>query len=82
MNAHSSVITDAQCEHRIGQEHQGSSFLHEQNILIRALDAVFTWQQRARERRALMRLDERALHDLALTRDSADAEASKPFWRS
>lgn len=55
---------------------------HAQALLIRALDAVFSWQDRARERRRLGTLDERLLHDIGVDRASADIEAFKPFWRS
>jgi uncharacterized protein YjiS (DUF1127 family) len=54
---------------------------HAQALLIRALDAVFSWQDRARERRRLGALDERLLHDIGVDRASADVEALKPFWR-
>lgn len=40
------------------------------------------WRQRARSRRELSALDDRALHDLNLTRCDAWHEASKPPWRS
>ncbi len=33
-----------------------------------------------RERQALRHLDERALHDLGLTRKEAETEARRPFW--
>ena len=33
-----------------------------------------------RERRALARLDDTALADIGLTREEADAEASRPIW--
>ena len=33
-----------------------------------------------RERRLLMRLDERALHDIGFDRGLAYCEASRPFW--
>jgi len=36
--------------------------------------------ERARQRRALARLDDRLLHDVGLTREQACAEAQRPFW--
>jgi uncharacterized protein YjiS (DUF1127 family) len=36
--------------------------------------------QRASQRRALARLNDRLLRDIGLTREEADAEARKPFW--
>lgn len=45
----------------------------------------WAWLRRAvelsRQRRALYRLDEGALHDLGLSRADAWQEADKPFWR-
>ena len=35
----------------------------------------------SRQRRALYRLDESALHDLGLSRADAWQEADKPFWQ-
>jgi Uncharacterized conserved small protein len=48
---------------------------------VRLLDTVLDWMDRARERRALARLDDRLLADLGLGRAEAWAEADKPFWR-
>ena len=33
-----------------------------------------------RQRRALARLDDKALADIGLTRDEAQIEANRPFW--
>ncbi len=40
------------------------------------------WRRRARGRRALARLSERELRDLALSRSDARLEIAKPFWRA
>jgi uncharacterized protein YjiS (DUF1127 family) len=40
------------------------------------------WRRRARERRELMRMSDRDLSDIALTRIDAWREAEKPFWRA
>lgn len=53
-----------------------------QQILIRVSDAIFTWEDRSRERRHLGALDDRLLHDIGVDRASANTEAAKPFWRS
>lgn len=49
------------------------------------LRRILVWLQRAvqisRQRRALYRLDEGALHDLGLSRADAWQEADKPFWQ-
>jgi uncharacterized protein YjiS (DUF1127 family) len=39
------------------------------------------WGARRRQRRALRRLDGRALQDLGLSRADVEREAAKPFWR-
>jgi uncharacterized protein YjiS (DUF1127 family) len=39
------------------------------------------WRRRARSRHDLMRLGDRELWDVRLTRADADGEASKPFWK-
>jgi uncharacterized protein YjiS (DUF1127 family) len=49
--------------------------------LLRAVDAILTWRERARTRRQLAMLDDRLLHDIGLTRVDAWSEAEKPFWR-
>jgi uncharacterized protein YjiS (DUF1127 family) len=46
------------------------------------LGQFFTWLQRARDRRALQRLDDHMLHDIGLSFADVEREASKPFWRS
>jgi uncharacterized protein YjiS (DUF1127 family) len=40
------------------------------------------WRQRASTRRALSQLSTAALQDIGIDRDSAAAEAAKPFWRN
>lgn len=39
------------------------------------------WHERARQRRALARLDDRLLRDIGITRAEANREINKPFWR-
>jgi uncharacterized protein YjiS (DUF1127 family) len=48
--------------------------------LLRALERVLSWQEVARQRRALLALDERLLKDIGITRADAELEASRPFW--
>jgi uncharacterized protein YjiS (DUF1127 family) len=50
--------------------------------LSHAIDLVFSWSERAYQRRRLRALTQRDLHDLGLTPADVDHEASKPFWRS
>jgi uncharacterized protein YjiS (DUF1127 family) len=48
--------------------------------VVRLLDMVFRWHERARQRRELDALDERMLKDIGLTRVDVEREASKHFW--
>jgi uncharacterized protein YjiS (DUF1127 family) len=40
------------------------------------------WRERARQRHALGRLDDRLLADIGVTRAEAERECAKPFWRT
>ena len=46
-----------------------------------ALAFVYEWRERSRQRRALLRLDDRMLRDIGLSRADVEGEVSKPFWR-
>jgi uncharacterized protein YjiS (DUF1127 family) len=48
---------------------------------IRWADALVTWLERDCQRRALLKLDERMLRDIGLSRADVEQEAEKPFWR-
>jgi uncharacterized protein YjiS (DUF1127 family) len=37
--------------------------------------------ERSRQRQALAQLDDHDLKDIGMTRQQANAEAAKPFWR-
>ena len=43
---------------------------------------VVVWLERYRARHQLKCLDARLLADIGLTREQAEAEASKPFWQA
>ena len=43
---------------------------------------VQEWICRARRRRDIAKLDERAIRDLGVTASQMEFEARKPFWRS
>jgi uncharacterized protein YjiS (DUF1127 family) len=49
--------------------------------LWRAADLLLIWQERARQRRRLLTLNDYMLRDIGLTRADVLAESSKPFWR-
>jgi uncharacterized protein YjiS (DUF1127 family) len=44
--------------------------------------AWLNWLERARERRELLALDDRALQDFGASRADAAREGDKPFWRA
>lgn len=43
---------------------------------------VYLWWQRARQRRALARLEPAQLDDIGVSAAQARRESSKPFWRA
>jgi uncharacterized protein YjiS (DUF1127 family) len=45
-----------------------------------AVTRLMRWHELARQRRALLMLDERILKDIGVTRAEAEREASRPFW--
>lgn len=47
----------------------------------RCLAGIGAWSERARQRRALGRLDDRLLRDIGLTPEQARSESMRPFWR-
>ena len=50
--------------------------------MLRAVELLQLWRERARQRRQLQCLNDRMLRDIGLTRADVFAEASKPFWQS
>jgi uncharacterized protein YjiS (DUF1127 family) len=46
-----------------------------------AINMLLDWQERARQRRQLLSLGDRALKDFGANRADAASEGSKPFWR-
>ena len=42
---------------------------------------VVVWRERAKQRKALLGLDERLLSDIGVTKAQAITEARKPFWK-
>ena len=56
--------------------HAQSSAIHSALRPLRIADMLAVWAQR----RALYRLDDAALRDIGLTRETALREASRPFW--
>jgi uncharacterized protein YjiS (DUF1127 family) len=50
--------------------------------MVRTLNALLAWRERARERSALAAMDDRALRDIGVCRAETWVEVEKPFWRS
>ena len=51
------------------------------SVLLRVVDQLLIWQNRARERAHLRDLNDHMRKDLGLSRADIDREASKPFWQ-
>jgi uncharacterized protein YjiS (DUF1127 family) len=51
------------------------------NIVAAAVWGVLGWAERARQRRALLALDEWMLKDIGLSHADVRHEYDKPFWR-
>ncbi|HSK41116.1 MAG TPA: DUF1127 domain-containing protein [Arenibaculum sp.] len=49
--------------------------------LLAAIDLLFDWQDRRRQRRHLAGLPDELLRDIGRTRADVEREVSKPFWR-
>jgi uncharacterized protein YjiS (DUF1127 family) len=46
-----------------------------------AVTRLLRWHELARQRRALLTLDDRMLKDIGVTRAEAEREAGRSFWR-
>jgi uncharacterized protein YjiS (DUF1127 family) len=51
-------------------------------LALAAAIRVVTWEQRRRTRNALKLLDRHLIKDIGLDPLTAEAEATRPFWRS
>jgi uncharacterized protein YjiS (DUF1127 family) len=51
-----------------------------QKFALAAVARLLRWHELARQRRALLTLDDRMLKDIGITRAAAEREASRPFW--
>jgi uncharacterized protein YjiS (DUF1127 family) len=51
------------------------------DAIVTVVTALLDWQERARQRRQLLALGDRALQDFGRSRADAVGEGEKPFWR-
>jgi uncharacterized protein YjiS (DUF1127 family) len=49
--------------------------------LMRVVDTLFIWHERARQRRFLATANSEILGDIGIGRAEIEAETEKPFWR-
>ena len=64
------------CTHESMTNHHGSG------LWAQISETLHTWRQRQQDRRALVGLTERDLHDVGLSWSDVVYEAEKPFWRA
>jgi len=50
-------------------------------IVASLIERLAEWQERARSRVLLGRMDDRMLRDMGISRSDVDVEVAKPFWR-
>jgi len=51
-------------------------------VLDKIITSLFVWLERARQRRQLLSLGDRALQDFGRSRADAAAEGDMPFWQA
>jgi uncharacterized protein YjiS (DUF1127 family) len=49
-------------------------------VIVKALEQLVIWQERADQRHALSELNEHLLKDIGISASEAYREARKPFW--
>jgi uncharacterized protein YjiS (DUF1127 family) len=67
----------------LGPAHNGPAFQlgrRLQTLATMACNRLLRWHELSRQRRALLRLNERMLKDIGITRLEAEREARRPFW--
>lgn len=82
MNRAAALCNDRMHDQENGPTRSGRPLARAQELLIVVFDKLGDWQERAGQRRQLMALDARMLHDIGLCRTTAIDEAAKPFWKS
>lgn len=62
----------------VGRKEPASRF---PTIVVAVVRGLTGWAERARQRRALLALDDSMLKDIGVTRADVMRECDKPFWR-
>jgi uncharacterized protein YjiS (DUF1127 family) len=62
--------------------HESMSNHHGSGLWGQITETLHVWHQRQQDRRALVGLTERDLHDVGLSWSDVVYEAEKPFWRA
>ena len=75
------IVADAGVAPRAGLAPSSDALGMLRAVAVRAIDVVFEWQERARQRYHLESLDDHLLKDIGLSRADVSREVSKPFWR-
>ncbi len=75
------IVADARVVPRAGRAPSSNALGMLRAVAVRAIDVLFEWQERARQRYRLETLDDHLLKDLGLSRADVSREVSKPFWR-
>jgi uncharacterized protein YjiS (DUF1127 family) len=74
--SHASPATGATEAHLSGREFTRAL----KRLTADVFATVLEWQERARQRRHLLELDDRMLEDIGVTWADVDREIAKPFW--
>jgi uncharacterized protein YjiS (DUF1127 family) len=75
-----SILRPLVCKHEEKPDWERTGVLH--HVLAIIGSEVGEWRRRLHDRHALAAMSDRSLRDIGLTRNDADWEARKPFWRA
>ena len=51
------------------------------SLLLKTLQQLLIYKHRYKSRKVLLRLDDHMLNDIGISKDQAQEEAQKPFWK-
>ena len=52
------------------------------SLIVKMVDTVLDWQDRARERHRMAMMSDHLLRDIGVSRADLEMEYEKPFWRA